>query len=221
MEYDAVVFDLDGVLVRGRQSPAHVNQRAAEDTAAAFDHADDEALIETLASPDSTDAVRAACRDRDLPADEVWRTREERASHHEHEHLRTGGRERYPDTDALLDLADRAALGVVSNNRHATVHFVCEHFEFGRPVRARYGRSPTLTGYDRMKPDTHYLDQALADLEPQAALYVGDRETDIHTAHSAGLDAAFLRREHNERVTPERRPEYTIEGLDDLLDLRC
>jgi HAD superfamily hydrolase (TIGR01549 family) len=216
MPYDAVIFDLDGVLVRGHQTAQSIYDRAAAEAAAAFDHADDEALIAALADPDPTDAVRSACRKRDLPTETVWRHREERASVHENEQLRTGGREPYDDTATLHELAANAAVGIVSNNRQATVAFVREHFAFGDAVGTAYGRAPTLTGYERMKPDPHYVRQALADLETTNALYVGDRASDITTAHNAALDAALLRREHNGDVQPDREPTHVIDGLDEL-----
>jgi phosphoglycolate phosphatase-like HAD superfamily hydrolase len=241
MNYDAIVFDLDGVLVQGSATDRAVYEQAARDTVTAFD-LDDEAgsdggadsdgdLATLLADPPSLAAVRETLGSLDVDPVEVWRYREERACELENEQIRGAAREPYPDVDALDELARETPMGVVSNNRMGTVEFVCEHFGFDALLETWYGRHPTFEGHQRMKPDPHYIHRALEDLgagvegadaanasaDGNHALYVGDRQSDVVAARQAGVDAAFLRREHNRDVTVEPTPDHVLDGLDDLL----
>ena len=54
----------------------------------------------------------------------------------------------------------------------------------------------TVESLERKKPNTHYVERALSDLDADAALYVGDSESDVVAADRAGLDSAFVRRPH-------------------------
>jgi phosphoglycolate phosphatase-like HAD superfamily hydrolase len=234
MDYDAILFDLDGVLVEGRATDPAVYEQAARDTAAAFGLDERRNLVDLLADPTSLSAVREALEPLDVDAEAVWRYREERACEIENERIRAAGRQRYPDVDVLEELAADTRMGVVSNNRMGTVEFVCEHFEFDGVLETWYGRHPTFDGHDRMKPDPYYLERALEDLDATdemaaeeiateesagggRALFVGDRESDVITAHRAGVDAALLRREHNHDVTAEPTPDHVLDGLYDLV----
>ncbi|MFB6136586.1 MAG: HAD family hydrolase [Halobacteriaceae archaeon] len=220
MTYDAVVFDMDGVLVTGRHTDPAVYEAAVEAALAERGVAADAdgETVSTLAKPDGAEQFRAACADLGVPADELWAEREARASELENERIAAGERALYDDVDALEDLPADRALGVVSNNRHATVEFVVDHFGLDR-FGAAYGRDPTLEGFRRLKPDPHYVERALADLgaTPSAALYVGDRRTDVQAAYNAGCDAALLDRPD---VVPGEGPDPT-HRVDSLADLRA
>ena len=56
-------------------------------------------------------------------------------------------------------------------------------------------------------------------VEPDNALYVGDRENDMVAADNAGMDGAFIRRSHNQEVKLDRDPAYEIESLTELRNL--
>jgi HAD superfamily hydrolase (TIGR01549 family) len=216
MGYDAFCFDMDGVLLRGRHTDPAVYETAADRVLADRGVRDPpEALRAAVADPDSIPAFRSAVAEHDLAPERVWAARERAASEIEGEHIAAGRREPYPDVDALHDLD--ASIGVVSNNRHATVEVAVEHL--GLDVAAAVGRDPTLDGYGRLKPDPHYLDRALAAVGAERALYVGDRYTDVAAAHAAGAEAALLERpELDPGEGPD--PEHVVEGLDEVVDLR-
>lgn len=54
-----------------------------------------------------------------------------------------------------------------------------------------YGRQPTLAGAATRKPEPASVERALADINPERALHVGDSKTDIIAANRAGIDPAF------------------------------
>lgn len=71
----------------------------------------------------------------------------------------------------------------------------------------------TVESLRRKKPEPYYLDRALDELGAETALYVGDSEHDVVAAHEAGIEAAFLRREHNATASLSVTPEYELAGL--------
>ena len=83
-----------------------------------------------------------------------------------------------------------------------------------------YGREPTLSGIERMKPDPHYLEGALSDLkldpDRDGVLYVGDSESDVVAAAAAGIDSAFVRRPHRRDSDLHATPTHEVRGLDEL-----
>ncbi|WP_136689522.1 HAD family hydrolase [Halorhabdus amylolytica] len=215
--YDAIAFDLDGVLLTGYHTAPAVYRRATVEALTDFEAGVEEPPA-ALVDPDDAATARRLCERFDVPAEPYWGYREHAATVLENDQIREGEREPFADVDVLETLAGSSALAIVSNNRHGTVRFVREYFEWDEHVGAAYGRAPTLAGYDRMKPDPHYLRTALDTLEvdPADALFVGDRLSDIETADRLGADSALLVRE-GERPDGDAQPTFEIASLEDLL----
>jgi len=213
--YDAVLFDMDGVLLTGRHTDPAVYERAAErvlDTRGISDPPAD--LVEAFISPGTADAFRAAAERYELPADDVWAARERVASELEAERIAAGEREPFPDIGALDALP---SLGVVSNNRQQTVSFTVDHLSLDAAVAV--GRDPTLAGFERLKPDPYYVLSALDTLAVESVLYVGDRYTDVAAAHAAGADAALLDRPGLDAGEALAQPEHVVDSLDAVPEL--
>lgn len=216
MSYDAIAFDLDGVLLTGYHTAPAVYRDAARETLADFNVTVKKVPGE-LINPDDTEAVRAFCHQYGLPPEAFWSYREHASTVLENEQITAGEREPFDDVASLDRLAEDATLGIVSNNRHGTVRFVRDYFGWGDSFGAVHGRTPTLAGYDRMKPDPQYLNATLEKLgvDPADALFVGDRLSDVETAGRAGADSALLVRDGN-RPTGDPDPTHVIESLRDL-----
>ncbi|GGN21460.1 HAD family hydrolase [Halarchaeum nitratireducens] len=210
-EYDAVVFDNDGVIVEPSDSDVLLD--AVVDAFAAFDVTVDPNEVEASIGDDPV--PRELLQKHDLDPEAFWHQRELTASLFQQAHTRDGGKAVYEDVDALAALD--VPLGLVSNNQHATVEFLLAHhgLDYFETV---YGRQPTLAGAARRKPEAHYLKNALADLGAATALYVGDSETDVIAAHRAGLDSAFLRREHVRDAALDVEPTYEFSDLRELVE---
>lgn len=211
--YDAVLFDNDGILV---EPPTEARQlEAARHAFEAAGLADvDEDHLTAIGTGGSHDRVTEVCEALDVDADRLWRLRDEHDQRFQRADIEAGDRTTYDDIVAIGDCeAERA---VVSNNHHVTVEFVLEHLGIDHLFRTYYGRERSLEGLLRTKPDPHYLECALADLGADSALYVGDRESDVVAAHSAGLDAVFVRRDHCRDVTLSTTPDHEIETLHEL-----
>lgn len=82
--------------------------------------------------------------------------------------------------EALAELGKDYPLGILSNKPDAAVKELCgEHF----PGVYALGETPGIP----RKPAPDMLYKAMADLGLDRAVYVGDSEVDISTAHTAGL----------------------------------
>ncbi len=212
--YDAVIFDNDGVLTTPTDRPVLVD--AMHDAFETIGVADPPAdHVETLLGP-SVDSLHRVADGHGVDPDRLWRARETAAIEAQLAELRAGRKAPYDDVTALESLS--VPTGIVSNNQHETIGNVIQHCKL-EPFDVWYGREPTLEGIERKKPTPYYLEQALADLEPENPLYVGDSGVDIAAADAAGIDAAFVRRDHRSGYEPSTEPAHEIESLAALPDL--
>lgn len=218
MHYDAVVFDNDGVLV-GR-TRYDVLSEAIEDTFEQFDVTDpDPAHVEEMTIGATPESVGEVCDAYGLEPDEFFAARDRTLTRAQQVEVRTGRKALYDDIDELHDLG--VPMGIVSSNQQATVDFVLDHFGVSDLFGAAYGREPTVESLRRRKPNSHYIDRAMADLEASAdsVLFVGDNESDVQAAENAGIDSAFIRRPHRRDWELNVWPTWEIDGLDDLHDI--
>jgi len=128
--------------------------------------------------------------------------------------LRDGRKPLYNDVNALRPLS--VSLGVVSNNQQATIENILAIHGLDDLFETHHGRDPSIKGYRRGKPDPYYLECALDNLGTRDVLYVGDSWVDAWAAAGAGVDAAFVRRSHNEDEAFPVEPDYRIDGLADI-----
>lgn len=215
-EYDAVLFDSDGVLV---EPPTHRTQ--VEATHTAFEEMGvteaDQQYINDIVHGMTADRLHEICTANDLDADTFWEAREHHDEESQFDEFRMGVRDCYDDSTVIEDLSQDC--GVVSNNHHSTIEFVLDFFDLQLLFETYYGREKTIESLDLKKPNPHYLDRALADLEAKSALYVGDSESDVIAAHQAGVDSVFVRRPHCNDVDLSTTPTYEVNNLYEMIDI--
>ena len=215
---EVVLFDMDGVILDGRGTEAAVHARALDDVLEERGLEVDDDLRGALATYEYDDAFRTACGRLGVDPDALFSAREERSAKRTVSRLAAGVRTLCADVDALEPIAERATLGLVSNNYHPTVEFVVDHFRLTEFEYVR-GRDLGPDGFDRRKPDPHYLNEALDALDASGGLYVGDRATDVVAAERAGLESVLVRREHNASLDLDAEPTVEVESLHELVDL--
>lgn len=214
--YDAILFDSDGVLV---EPPARETQLEAAETAfraVGVDDVDQQHLRDVVDGV-TTDRLEQICLAYDLDVSAFWDARERHDERSQFDAFRAGARNRYEDVDAIADLP--RPRGIVSNNHHSTIEFKLDFFDLEPLFDTFYGREMTVESLSLKKPNTHYLDRAMADLDAESALYVGDSESDVVAAHRAGLDSAFVRRRHTRDVDLSVTPTYEVDSLHDVVAL--
>jgi phosphoglycolate phosphatase-like HAD superfamily hydrolase len=216
--YEAVLFDMDGVILEGRGTDPAVHRRALDDVLTDRGLTIPDGHYDALGSDGYDEAFRAACASIGVDAPTLFHERETRSATRGVARLAAGSRGLYPDVEAIDRLANHTSVGLVSNNYHPTVEFVVDHFRLSAFGVAR-GRDLGLGGYQRRKPNPHYLNETLDALGVSTGLYVGDRETDVLAAERAGLESVFIRRAHNAAVDLDVEPTVEIESLDELVSL--
>lgn len=218
----AILFDMDGVIVEGWGTDPSVHTRALEDALVSLDIDEeltrDDHIRTPLETYEYTDAFVTACETIGVDPGEFYAIREEFSAKRAIARLEAGERGLYSDVPALETLARETDLALVSNNYDPTVTFVVGHFDLEVFSFVR-GRDVGLEGFERRKPDPYYLEEALGALDARDGLYVGDRETDLVAAESAGLEPVFIRREHNVNVEPALESYTEIGSLEELRTL--
>jgi len=217
--YDSVLFDVDGVLLRRHDDHPTVYADAVAETFRSFDVAVAPDDLEAFYGSATLDGMRRVCERHGVDFEAFWPERERNVSALQQRLMRRGERDLYDDCAVLSELAAGHELAAVSNNQHETVEYMVDHFDLGEHFEAAYGREPTVEGFERTKPDTHYVDRALTDLDTRSGLYVGDSGVDVLAAHRAGLDSAFVRRDHRAGYEPPEEPTYEIDRLTELTDI--
>ncbi|WP_276300677.1 HAD family hydrolase [Halorussus lipolyticus] len=215
-DYDAILFDNDGVLV---EPPSDETlRRAAEDAFRAVGVEDpEEAHVADVLRGVTPESLQAVCDPYDLDPHEFWSARDRHASAAQREEFRDGDRARYDDVSAVTDLPHD--FGIVSSNQHATIEFLLDFCEFADHFDTYYGRQMGVESLDKKKPDPHFLELALADLGAESALFVGDSESDVEAAHRADLDSVFIRRDHCEDVSLSVEPTYEVRDLHGIAEI--
>jgi HAD superfamily hydrolase (TIGR01549 family) len=208
--YDAILFDNDGVLVEPPSDETLLAAAEAAFDAVGIENPDDTHVSDVVRGV-TPDLLAEVCAAYDVDQHEFWHARDRHASEAQRAEFREGDRARYDDVAAIEDLAHD--FGIVSSNQHATIEFILEHCEFADWFDTYYGREMGIESLDRKKPHPHYLERALADLGADSALYVGDSESDVEAARRAGLDSAFVRRDHCEGVELSVEPAYEVQDL--------
>jgi len=211
MDYDAVVFDMDGVLVE--MTPGAVLRDAARETFRDLGvDAPDPEHVDALRGGTTVDALREIGDAYDLDHEAVWERRERNAAFAQRALAHGGGKRPYEEVQGVLDALD-LPMGVVSANQHGTVEFLMEHADLADHFGPIYGREETVAGLRRKKPNTHYLEVAFEELGAENPLYVGDSSGDVEAATAAGLDSAFVRRDHRLGYDLRAEPTYEVETL--------
>ena len=210
-EYDAVLFDKDGVLVELTELETIYD--AVEDAFGEFGVEPTRNEVERLVGCDAEEVVEV-CGRYGVDPGEFWRKRDAKVSSVQRDAFDAGNKNPYVDIDVVERIAAEHTVGVVSNNQRATVDHVLEGL--GVDVETSYGREHSLESLRRKKPSPHYVERALEDIGTRDAVYVGDSHKDVVAAHRAGVDSAFVRREHRSDVTLETQPTYEVGDLHEL-----
>jgi len=209
------VFDMDGVLLT--MTDEGVIDRAVREAFAAFGVEPTDEAVEPFARADAT-GLAVACEPHDLDPESVWPAREWAACWLQAREMDASRKRPYDDVADALAAID-ARLGLVSNNQHHTVGYALDRFGLDGAFETAYGRGHTVEALRRRKPDPHYLDRALSDLGTRDALYVGDSGVDVEAATRAGVDSAFVRRDHRADYPLRAEPDYEVPDLAALADL--
>lgn len=216
MSYDTILFDMDGVLLQGAETDSKIYEIAASQTLTGMTDgnvSDDD--LSRINGFHYTQEMETVCKKLNVKTENFWEQREQFAAELENEHIRKGKRQPFDDVGILDDLAQSYNLGVVSNNRQATVDQAVSVLEM-EFIDVAIGRDHSLEGYYDRKPEPTLIINALQKLETKDALYVGDSKKDIIAASRANVDSAFIHRPHNTKLVMDEEPDIRLDSLTEL-----
>jgi phosphoglycolate phosphatase-like HAD superfamily hydrolase len=216
MSYDGLLLDHDGVIVTLGDHTALSD--AAHDALREVGIADPAPdAVDTLSIAVSDEELAAVSERYDVDPDTLWRARDDRVRDVLLDETTAGRKAPYDDVDTLADCT--RPMGIVSNNQTRIVDFVLDHYGLDHHFGTVHARAPDPSSLTRKKPRPTYLEEAMTALDIENPLYVGDSESDVEAGQRAGLDVAFLRRDHNTDVTLDHDPTYDVTGLDAVVDI--
>ncbi|MFC7059475.1 HAD family hydrolase [Halovenus salina] len=108
---------------------------------------------------------------------------------------------------------------MASNNQRRVVEHILDEYEFADAFETVHAREPCLDSLALKKPEPTFLERAREDIGTRNPLYVGDKEKDIVAAQRAGMDVAFMRRDHNRTRSLETTPTHSVTDLDEVVGL--
>ena len=109
-------------------------------------------------------------------------------------------------------------LGIITNGEKAQQHKKMQAIK----IDDLFDSIVISSGFEFAKPDARIFEQSLNELDVENcdALFVGDSiRSDICGAVNAGIDCAYITREHNKDSSFECKPNYIINKLDELFDI--
>lgn len=216
MQYDAVLFDFDGVVV---ETPS--SQRMGDALGRTYEKLGRSGpAAETLQELMQGDfeSIAARCRQLEIDTDAFCTQAARELIRTQLSEIESGLRSVYDDVTAVRSL--ERPLGIVSDNHPTVVTRVLERFGLRSLFETVYGCPLTPDGLARRKPEPANIERAMDSLEARSALYVGDRTVDVRAARNAGIDSVLLSRSSGssepEDEVPETTPTYHCTSLAQL-----
>jgi HAD superfamily hydrolase (TIGR01549 family) len=211
--YDGLILDHDGVVATLVDGDWRTDTFCALAESAFHDRgiSTESLSLSRLAHSVTPETVREMSEGLDATAETLWQIRDDALAAVLQDATSDGVKRPYDDVDAIerVDMP----LGVASNNQHRVVEFVLDEYDLRSQFDAVHAREPELASLPRKKPSPTFLEAAQEDIGVSNPLYVGDKETDVVAAQRAGMDAAFLRRDHNRDRLLDVEPAYDVSTL--------
>lgn len=213
MEYEAVLFDFDGVVV---ETPS--SQRLAEALGRAYRKLDRSGpAAETFQEfvRGDVEAITDRCHTLGIETNAFCAQAAREMIRAQREEVERGLRSAYDDVAAIRSL--ETPLGIVSDNHPTVVSTLLDRFGLRSLFETVYGCPLTPDGLARRKPDPTNIEAAMDSLDAASALYVGDRAVDVRAADNAGIDSALLSRsDEGARPAADVTPTYHLPSLSQL-----
>jgi len=219
MEYDGLVFDLDGVLLEYEPFDGDTIEEVRDHRPAYIDAADtlqerygleDEQVPELFGYIDM-DAVRSLADAVGEGVEDLWTERELAVARAKEQEV-ADGRQLYDDVGAVADRIEDEPSAVVSNSQQGFVGGLAEAYPVFEGFDALYGKEESLDGFQRQKPAPDYIEAAMEETGMEDPLFIGDSGFDVEAAHAAGIDVAYLDRD-GDGGEPAEEAEYHIRSL--------
>ncbi|MFB6144252.1 MAG: HAD family hydrolase [Candidatus Nanohaloarchaea archaeon] len=213
--YDGVIFDKDGVLLDSSIDGFEWFDRARVEEAKKRGHELTVEEAKSIIKAGTVEELQAIKEEKGFSWEELSEI-ERAISERKNQRIRKGEIDLFPGTEKVLEESE-VAKAVVSNAPWHTTSFVIEHF--GLESHFAHVESPSLNDIReyvrRKKPNPVMVENALAEMEAEKVVMVGDSSDDIQVAENAGIDSCLV----NGRDYSGPEPDHRLNSLEDILDL--
>lgn len=220
MEFNSVVFDMDGVilnsLVDNEEWKYNAVNEALDEEGVDPESLSKEKKDSLLGDQGYSDCVKTA-KDVGVNPRKVWNTVAEKTTLSREKQLENGKFELYDGArDTIESLHDKdIQLGIISNAPEMAVELTIDHFDLKRFFKF-YAGVRNFEDLQARKPHPNHLELAKAELKRNPFTYVGDHESDLIAAHRAEMSSIWVKRTENE---VDVTPDYTVTSAKEIQDV--
>ncbi|MFB6153990.1 MAG: HAD family hydrolase [Halodesulfurarchaeum sp.] len=188
-----VVFDLDGVLLDSERDLDWL-ERALTRTLEDLDLPVTDENLERLYPGNLSDLERTA-EAVDVPAEELWRVRNEHYVREKTSAIESGEIRPYDDVEIVREIASRYPVSIVSNSPQSVVETFVEEAWLQGVFEMVIGRGTDPEAIEQLKPDTHPYERLVDAVGEDRFVYVGDSDSDREFAERTGMAFVQVDRE--------------------------
>ncbi len=219
MSFNAVVFDMDGVLLDSMTDDEwkwDAVRKVIRSKGVDADKLDKKKLGAILGDQGYKECIKA-CNNLGLSPKKVWTEVAQETTLKRRQRIKNDDIQLFDGAKQLIeDLhQEDIKMGIISNAPEDAVEATIEEFDLKKYFHFYMGVR-SFEDLQARKPNPNHLEIAKIEIKRSPILYVGDAESDVIAANRADMKSAWLNRED---VEGDVQPDFSIDGLDKLKSL--
>ena len=220
MEFNSVVFDMDGVILNSLVDHEGWKYEAVN-KALKSEGVDPESLSREKKDSLLGDQGYADCvstsKEVGVNPRKVWTEVAEKTTLAREEQLEDGQFELYDGArKSIKALHDRdIKMGIISNAPEMAVELTIEHFDLKRFFKF-YAGVRNFEDLRERKPHPNHLEMAKAELKRDPFVYIGDHRSDLVAAQRADMSSIWVKR--NE-ASMDLEPDFTVKDVSRIREI--
>lgn len=216
MKYESIIFDLDGTLLESTVDHIEWIYECCEQALSTQNIDKDFSREEMgkLLGMDGYDEYNSMCEIAGVDPAEHWKLVTELRHQRKLEMLENNNLDLYPEAkETIRELHNQGLkIGLVSNAPEKTVNEVIEFFGLKKYI-AYYRGTENHEDLKHRKPSARNLQIAIAELDRNPSIYVGNKKEDVEAAQNAGINSIIVKRDN---TVLDSDPEILVECLSEI-----
>jgi len=219
MSFNAVVFDMDGVLLDSMSEDEwkwNAVRKVIRSKGVDADSLDKNTLGAIMGDQGYKKCIKA-CDNLGLSPKKVWTEVAQETTLKRRQKISDGDITLFDGARNLIgDLhQEDIKMGIISNAPEDAVQATIEEFDLKKYVHFYMGVR-SFEDLQARKPNPNHLEIAKIEIKRSPILYIGDAESDVIAANRADMKSAWLKRGH---IEGDVQPDYSINSLQKLKEI--